>query len=209
MLERKDTIRSSAKPSFPDIKPVLTVQSTSLDAHDGEVHQPSPRRLRRRIGSHPELRESVVSSNSPRSPVPSSYPSILSNLSYESSRVHSPDNENDDDGEREENLEEAVGQLSLNEDEQVRFHGKASGLHLLGVQERVDGRNEGGIWKFPKARVWPPLPGSRESRTEEDFNIAMPDPAMQEHLMSLYWTYVHTALPIVHKQSFIEAFQRG
>jgi hypothetical protein len=36
--------------------------------------------------------------------------------------------------------------LSLNEDEQVRYHGKASGLHLLGNTDRVDGRNEGGIW---------------------------------------------------------------
>ncbi len=37
----------------------------------------------------------------------------------------------------------AVGQLSLNEDEQVRYHGKVSGLHLLGANERQDGR---GIW---------------------------------------------------------------
>ena len=42
-----------------------------------------------------------------------------------------------------------VGQLSLNEDEQVRFHGKMSGLHLLGVKERQDGRGEGGIWCVP------------------------------------------------------------
>lgn len=41
---------------------------------------------------------------------------------------------------------DAVGQLSLNEDEEVRYHGKASGLHLLGGKERVDSRNEGGIW---------------------------------------------------------------
>jgi len=41
---------------------------------------------------------------------------------------------------------DAVGQLSLNEEEQVRYHGKASGLHLLGVKDRVDLRNEGGIW---------------------------------------------------------------
>ena len=34
----------------------------------------------------------------------------------------------------------------MNEDEQVRYHGKASGLHLLGAGEREDGRNEGGIW---------------------------------------------------------------
>ena len=40
----------------------------------------------------------------------------------------------------------AVGQLSLNEDEQVRFHGKMSGLHLLGVKALKDGQNEGGIW---------------------------------------------------------------
>lgn len=67
----------------------------------------------------------------------------------------------------------AVGQLSLNEDKQVRYHGKASGLHLLARQagargrrgrrgrsedagvaeedgaaeeERGEGRNVGGIW---------------------------------------------------------------
>jgi hypothetical protein len=41
---------------------------------------------------------------------------------------------------------DAVGQLSLNEDEEVRYHGKASGLYLLGGKERDDSRNEGGIW---------------------------------------------------------------
>jgi hypothetical protein len=34
----------------------------------------------------------------------------------------------------------------LNEEREVRFHGQASGLHLLDVKDRVDGRNEGGIW---------------------------------------------------------------
>jgi len=48
--------------------------------------------------------------------------------------------------EEEEEIAGAVGQLSLNEDEQVRYHGKASGLYLLGIKDRVDGRNEGGIW---------------------------------------------------------------
>lgn len=55
------------------------------------------------------------------------------------------DNE-DADGEGEDELAIAVGQLSINEDEQVRYHGKASGLHLLGATERDDGRSEGGIW---------------------------------------------------------------
>lgn len=49
-------------------------------------------------------------------------------------------------GSDEEDFAGAVGQLSLNEDDQVRYHGKASGLHLLGVKDRLDRRNEGGIW---------------------------------------------------------------
>jgi hypothetical protein len=48
--------------------------------------------------------------------------------------------------EEEKQLAQAVGELSLNEDEEVRYHGQASGLYLLGGQERVDQRNEGGIW---------------------------------------------------------------
>lgn len=64
--------------------------------------------------------------------------------------------------------------------------------------------------KFPKARVWPPLPGSSHfSKNEEDFGISMPDQNMQDHLMDLYWTHVHPALPILHKQLFLESLQRG
>lgn len=109
-------------------------------------------------------------------------------------------------------LEDAVGQLSLNEDEQVRFHGKASGLHLLAPQERVDGRSEGGIWKFPKARVWPPLiQTGRAQFAKEDGDLTVPMPSLeeQEKLLDLYWKHVHTALPIVYKQSFLEGFRRG
>ncbi|KAI8972440.1 fungal-specific transcription factor domain-containing protein [Trametes punicea] len=107
----------------------------------------------------------------------------------------------------------AVGQLSLNEDEQVRFHGKVSGLHMLGVQERSDGRNEGGLWRFPKARVWPPLPpavrNSRRRREAEEFVPRLPDLATQELLLELYFAYVHPALPIVHKRSFLDDFRNG
>ena len=48
--------------------------------------------------------------------------------------------------EGEERIADGVGQLSINEEAQVRFHGKASGLHLLGQKQRLDGRNKGGIW---------------------------------------------------------------
>lgn len=38
----------------------------------------------------------------------------------------------------------AMGQLSLDENREVRYHGKASGLHLL--QSRGNDRKEGGLW---------------------------------------------------------------
>jgi len=50
------------------------------------------------------------------------------------------------DSEDEDDVADAVGQLSLNEDEQVRYHGKASGLYLLGYNAKEEARNEGGIW---------------------------------------------------------------
>lgn len=58
---------------------------------------------------------------------------------------------------------EAIGELSLDENRevgyiytvqlslfiisfQVRFHGRTSGLHLIGKNNRTDDRVEGGIW---------------------------------------------------------------
>ncbi|EPQ51953.1 hypothetical protein GLOTRDRAFT_65551 [Gloeophyllum trabeum ATCC 11539] len=113
-----------------------------------------------------------------------------------------------DESDDEEGLADAVGQLSLNEHEEVRYHSKVSGLHLLGVKERSDGRSEGGIWKFPSSRVWPPLPDNRlPTKQEEEFMTRLPDVATQEHLLDLYFTYVHTALPIIHKKKFLEDFK--
>lgn len=54
--------------------------------------------------------------------------------------------EDDEHVEGEEGITDGVGQLSINEEAQVRFHGKASGLHILGQKIRPDGRNKGGIW---------------------------------------------------------------
>ncbi|EMD37133.1 hypothetical protein CERSUDRAFT_137619 [Gelatoporia subvermispora B] len=114
------------------------------------------------------------------------------------------------DEQGEDELALAVGQLSLNEDAQLRYHGKASGLHLLGVKERDDGRHEDGIWRFPKARVWPPLPPGRAKKEAADaLAPSLPDEKTQEVLLELYFTYVHPALPIVHKQSFLEDFHNG
>ena len=96
-------------------------------------------------------------SQSPHYPCPPPHPALLSKHSQASLRAShslSPvageeahEESADEEGESgEDELAIAVGQLSINEDEQVRYHGKASGLHLLGASERDDGRSEGGIW---------------------------------------------------------------
>lgn len=45
-----------------------------------------------------------------------------------------------------EDCNDAMGQLSLDDNAEVRYHGKASGLHLLGPALRNDTRQEGGVW---------------------------------------------------------------
>ncbi len=147
--------------------------------------------------------------------------------------------------EAEAELADAMGQLSVNEEAQVRYHGKASGLHLLVMGDMGkklssrNGRNEGGLWlvfapflslcstllsflsglmriflcrRFPKARVWPQVPydvTTNEADASLDFCVRLPDPAVQEHLLELYFAYVHPYLPIVHKQQFWKDFSEG
>ena len=54
-------------------------------------------------------------------------------------------NESEDSGEDEMVLE--TGQLSFHGDEHIRFHGKMSGLHLLGVKGWKNNHlHEGGAW---------------------------------------------------------------
>lgn len=185
--------------------PSVDTSFSSVPGPGGE----SPRRVRRKVNPGSEVGRTVSpgSSNSPLSSHANPNQSRAVSLGSPIATLSEGD---EGDIEGEEDLEDAVGQLSLNEDEQVRFHGKASGLHLLAPQERVDGRSEGGIWKFPKARVWPPLPPAEHAQSTKrgEDSMSLPPLSEQETLLDLYWKYVHTALPIVHKQSFLESFQR-
>lgn len=65
--------------------------------------------------------------------------------------------------------------------------------------------------RFPKARVWPPLPATAHTPTkgEDEWATCLPPLNVQEHLLELYFTYVHAQLPIVHKPSFMEVFSTG
>lgn len=65
--------------------------------------------------------------------------------------------------------------------------------------------------RFPGARVWPPLPPAvrraKKTTSEHDWLGYLPDNAEQEYLLEIYWVYVHPALPIIHKRTFMEAFR--
>ncbi|KAG6909434.1 hypothetical protein DXG01_000588 [Tephrocybe rancida] len=203
---RDKSSASAPAMSYPDNR-------LSQPQHDENRHSPG-RRTRRRIGTEdipfnsneypPSNGSSHTSrSHSSRHPHDDSSPCSSSRRRWSVSSADSL-NSGSEDG-----LNGAAGQLSLNEDEQVRYHGKASGLHLLGNKERVDGRNEGGIWRFPKARVWPPLQSSSSHTATDDDEYAnqLPDHFVQEHLLDLYFKHVHTNLPCIHKRTFLSAFR--
>lgn len=186
------------------------------------------RRRRRRLeGDVDDLSICPRGGSNPRSPLLSASPGSSPVLSRagETSVVCS---EADAGDVTEEDVTGAFGLLSLNEDEQIRYHGEASGLHILGINAKDEARNEGGIWRFPKARVWPPIPASSSnpptdqsmdtaagnpghlslfSFTEDSLEIHLPDSSMQQHLLELYFTYVHASFPILHKSAFWESYK--
>ncbi|KAJ7597406.1 fungal-specific transcription factor domain-containing protein [Mycena floridula] len=118
-------------------------------------------------------------------------------------RMYTMESEEDHD------LPEALGSLSLDENQEIRFHGQASGLHLISNNDRTDNRHEGGIWSLPMARVWPP---SKEHHAihsfhEEDFEVQLPPIHVQDKLIDLYFTYIHPAFPVIHKCRFLADYQ--
>ncbi|KAI9459128.1 fungal-specific transcription factor domain-containing protein [Lactarius psammicola] len=184
--------RTSPQPSFSTGRPTLSLTIGNPGSPDSSE---PPRSRQRRMGSQSPVGSSLSLRSSPAGAAVGS--AVLgSGIMDELERSRSAE---------EDALVSEVGQLSLNEEREVRFHGQASGLHLLDVKERVDGRNEGGIWRFPKARVWPPLPPSEYNpHLHSEGSISLPDPATQEELLEIYFAYVHPALPLLHKQSFLE-----
>ncbi|OCH85825.1 hypothetical protein OBBRIDRAFT_282612 [Obba rivulosa] len=190
--------------------PALSIPSTSgggaADEYDPPSSAVSTRRTRRRLDhthEHVHAHSPSTTSHSGRSRSRGAADADVDADAEADESASSADEQGEDE------LALAVGQLSLNEDAQLRYHGKASGLHLLGVREREDGRHEGGIWRFPKARVWPPLPPGPAKEAADLYTPRLPDEKTQELLLELYFTYVHPALPIVHKQSFLDDLRSG
>ena len=121
----------------------LQTQHSSIHVSDGD----QVRRQRRRVdgdvrdGRNSSLKGIALTRNGSTSPGYSPVRTSTSGSGYASGYMGaSTDSDSEDD------FVGAVGQLSLNEDEQVRYHGKASGLYLLGINAKEEARNEGGIW---------------------------------------------------------------
>ncbi|EJU01612.1 hypothetical protein DACRYDRAFT_100452 [Dacryopinax primogenitus] len=138
-----------------------------------------------------------------------SQPHRYNNERGDSFRAASPDDPTpSEDGDENVDLADVVGQLSIDENDQVRYHGKASGLHLLSRSER----HREGIWRFPPARVWPPSENHVVKTEEEILSSAnardcLPSLSQQQHLIDLYFTYVQPVLPIIPKRQFMELFR--
>ncbi|KAF8808141.1 hypothetical protein BYT27DRAFT_7190259 [Phlegmacium glaucopus] len=101
---------------------------------------------------------------------------------------------------------EGMGQLSLDENQEVRFHGDASGLHLLGRNQRTDDRNEGGVWRLPMARVWPPSKFGIPTYPLSQNAVDLPPQDTQDRLLDLYFTNIHPIFPVIHKTQFLTEY---
>ncbi|KAF8560118.1 hypothetical protein OG21DRAFT_1451878 [Imleria badia] len=101
----------------------------------------------------------------------------------------------------------AFGQLSLDENQEVRYHGKASGLHLLMRNDRVDSRLDGGVWRLPMARFWPSGKADKSSLPPKaDIPVTFPPVEMQDRLLGLYFSYAHPIFPVIHKARFLREY---
>ncbi|KAL5518809.1 hypothetical protein ACEPAH_492 [Sanghuangporus vaninii] len=103
--------------------------------------------------------------------------------------------------------EEAIGSLSFNENDEIRYHNESSGMSLLDkLADNSSGRNSGGIWRLPMARTWPhaSMRLARVGSVHEPIPVQWPDPDHEKLLIELYFTYVHPDLPVLHKPSFMD-----
>ncbi|KAI9570337.1 fungal-specific transcription factor domain-containing protein [Boletus coccyginus] len=101
----------------------------------------------------------------------------------------------------------AFGQLSLDENREVRYHGKSSGLHLLIRNDRVDSRLDGGVWRLPMARFWPSAKADLSAfPPEADIPVIFPPVQIQDRLLGLYFSYAHPIFPVIHKARFLREY---
>ncbi|KAI0766865.1 fungal-specific transcription factor domain-containing protein [Trametes elegans] len=107
---------------------------------------------------------------------------------------------------------DAFGNLSIDENREVRYHGNSCGLQLLVHAERTDGRNIKGIWNFPMAKFWPgPGPDGRllvnEVNPNMELTVRLPPEHIQDRLLEVYFTYVNPTIPVVDEETFMAQYK--
>jgi hypothetical protein len=105
-------------------------------------------------------------------------------------------------------LADVVGQLSLDENDEVRYHGRSSGLYLISASQRY----KDFFWQFPKPGLWPVAPIRRSLTTFSILEVVNPLELLQSretmnHFLDLYWMFVHPMMPILYKSEFMTQFQ--
>ncbi|WAR62885.1 hypothetical protein PtB15_15B473 [Puccinia triticina] len=105
-------------------------------------------------------------------------------------------------------LADVVGQLSLDENDEVRYHGRSSGLYLISASQRY----KDFFWHFPKPGFWPVAPIRRSPTTSYILELVnplelLPSQETMCHLLDLYWEFVHPMMPILYKPEFMTQFR--
>ncbi|KZT04585.1 uncharacterized protein LAESUDRAFT_715402 [Laetiporus sulphureus 93-53] len=105
---------------------------------------------------------------------------------------------------------DAFGNLSIDENKEVRYHGNSSGLIFLARDKRWDARNVGGIWNFPMSKLWPgglPTESTNANDRRGDADIRLPSYSVQDELVEMYFTYINSAFPVIDKEAFVEQYE--
>ncbi|BGP14207.1 hypothetical protein JCM10213_005900 [Rhodosporidiobolus nylandii] len=107
-------------------------------------------------------------------------------------------------------LADVVGQLSLNENAEVRYHGRSSSLYLITRSARF----RDFFWQFPSTGIWPPsddriLKTEREILRLSPSEDPLPPMEVQSQLLQAYWTYVHPHFPLLYKITFLRQYRHG
>ncbi|CCM05010.1 uncharacterized protein FIBRA_07209 [Fibroporia radiculosa] len=115
---------------------------------------------------------------------------------------------NDTDKDELDDCADAFGNLSIDENREVRYHGNSCGLFMLARDQRWDRRNVGGVWNFPMAKLWSGVQSAEERTNMEDVEsrIPLPHQQLQDHLLERYFTYVNPIFPVIDRAAFMEDY---
>lgn len=101
------------------------------------------------------------------------------------------------------------GQLSLDENKEIKFHGKSSGYYYI----RHSGLHRDHFWSFPKPGIAARTQADPRGKLVEAIYAEtkaydhIPPTDIVEDLMGHYWSYVHPLLPLLHRGVFQQEYR--